>query len=51
MKENITLRLETDLIKFLKKRAEEDIRSVNNYVEMVLTKHKQEIEKKEKPSK
>lgn len=51
MKETISLRLEGELLKFLKTEADADFRSVNNYIEMVLQKHKLEKEKqKETPT-
>lgn len=49
MKEALSLRLESELVDFLRKEASKDFRSINNYVEMILLKHKQEIESKEKP--
>lgn len=45
MKETITLRLDEKLLEFLKKEAAKDFRSVNNYIELILIKHKQEIDK------
>lgn len=45
MKETISLRLESELLKFLKTEAEGDFRSVNNYIEMILQKHKLEKQK------
>lgn len=50
MKEAISLRLESELMDFLRKESAKDFRSVNNYVEMILLKHKQEQEEKEKPA-
>lgn len=49
MKETISLRLDEELIEFLKKQAVIDFRSTSNYIEMILLKHKQEVEQKEKP--
>ena len=49
MKETISLRLDEELIQFLKKQAEEDFRTTSNYIEMILLKHKKEAESKEKP--
>lgn len=49
MKEAISLRLDADLMEFIRKEAEKDVRSVNNFIEMVLTKYKKEIESNEKP--
>ena len=49
MKETISLRLDEELIEFLKKQAGIDFRSTSNYIEMILLKHKQEVEAKEKP--
>ncbi|MDP3914377.1 MAG: hypothetical protein Q8R96_11660 [Bacteroidota bacterium] len=48
MKENISLRLDSELLDFLKKEAKGDFRSVNNYIEMILQKHMNEQEEKEK---
>ena len=50
MKETISLRLESELMEFLRKEAEKDFRSVNNYIEMILKKHQIEVEEKEKKS-
>jgi len=49
MKEAISLRLDSDLMDFLRKEAEKDFRSVNNYIEMVLKKHMIEEQEKQKP--
>jgi hypothetical protein len=49
MKESITIRLEEELLNFLKKEAKSDFRNVNNYIEMVLLKHMQDKKKKENP--
>ncbi len=49
MKESLTIRLDNELLAFLKKEAQADFRSVNNYVEMILLKYKLEQEQKEKP--
>ena len=49
MKESITLRLDEELLEFLRKNAEVDYRSVNNFIEMILKKYKKEMEEKEKP--
>jgi hypothetical protein len=48
MKESITIRLEEELLNFLKSEAKEDFRNVNNYIEMVLTKHMQEKQQTKK---
>lgn len=48
MKESVTIRLDSELLDFLKKEAEKDFRSVNNYIEMVLKKHMKEDQEKEK---
>lgn len=50
MKESVTIRLDSELLEFLKKEAENDFRSVNNYIEMVLKKHMKEEQEKEKPA-
>lgn len=50
MKESLTIRLDAELLEFIRKEAKEDFRTVNNYVEMILLKHKQEQEEKEKPA-
>lgn len=50
MKENLSLRLDSELLDYLKKEAKEDFRSVNNYIEMILIKHKQEQEEIKKPA-
>lgn len=50
MKEAISLRLESELMDFLRKKSAKDFRSVNNYVEMVLLKHMIEEQEKEKPA-
>ncbi len=51
MKESLTIRLDSELLEFIKKEAKEDFRTVNNYVEMVLQKHmKDKQEEKEKPA-
>lgn len=49
MKETISLRLDAELLDFLKKEAKIDFRSVNNYIEMILLKHMEEQKEKEKP--
>lgn len=50
MKETISLRMDAELMDFIRKAAEKDFRSVNNYVEMVLKKHMlEELEAKKKP--
>lgn len=49
MKEALSLRLDSELVDFLRKEAAKDYRSINNYVEMILLKHKQEQEETEKP--
>lgn len=50
MKEALSLRLDSELMDFLRKEAAKDFRSVNNYVEMILLKHMKEQEEKEKPA-
>ena len=50
MKETITIRLDEDLMKKLRRDAQRDNRSVNNYIETVLKRHYQEIEQKETPT-
>jgi hypothetical protein len=47
MKETISLRLDQELLAFLRKEADTDFRSVNNLVEMVLKKYKIEKEQEE----
>lgn len=49
MKETISLRLDAVLMDFLRKEAGKDFRSVNNFVEMILLKHMQEQQAKQKP--
>lgn len=49
MKEAISLRLESELMDFLRKKSAKDFRSVNNYVEMVLMKHMIEEQQTENP--
>ncbi|HZK94375.1 MAG TPA: hypothetical protein VFC67_09225 [Prolixibacteraceae bacterium] len=49
MKENISLRLDSELIEFLKREAKDDFRNVNNYIEMILLKHMQEKQATENP--
>lgn len=51
MKESVTIRLDAELVEFLKKEAKEDFRSVNNYIEMILLKHMKEQEENKKPAK
>ena len=48
MKESITIRLEEDLLVFLKTEAKNDFRNVNNYIEMVLQKHMHEKQEQKK---
>lgn len=50
MKESLTIRLDSELLEFIKKEAKDDFRTVNNYVEMILLKHKQEQEENKKPA-
>jgi len=49
MKEVISLRLEQELVNFLKEEAKSDFRNLNNYVEMILQKHMNEVQKQKKP--
>lgn len=49
MKEVISLRLEQELVNFLKEEAKNDFRNLNNYVEMVLQKHMNEVQKQKNP--
>lgn len=50
MKETISLRLDAQLLEFLRKEADVDFRSVNNYIEMILKKHMKEQEETKKPA-
>lgn len=51
MKETISLRMDAELMDFIRKAAEKDFRSVNNYIELILKKHMlEEQEGTEKPS-
>jgi hypothetical protein len=50
MKESLTIRLDAELLEFIRKEAKDDFRTVNNYVEMILLKHMKEQEEKEKPA-
>ena len=49
MKETISLRLEAELMEFLRKEAGKDFRSVNNFVEMILTKYMNEKQATKNP--
>ncbi len=42
--------MDSELMDFLRKQAEKDFRSVNNYIEMVLKKHMIEEQEKENPA-
>ena len=46
LKEHISITLDSDLLVKLRERAEEDDRSVSSYINLVLRKHIEEIEKK-----
>ena len=48
MKEALSLRLDSELMDFLRKESAKDFRSVNNYVEMILLKHMQDKQTEEK---
>lgn len=48
LKESISITLDSDLLKEIKNRAEQDQRSVSQYINLVLTEH---IQKSEKVSK
>ena len=46
LKEPISITLDSDLLVKLRERAEEDDRSVSSYINLILRKHIEEIEKK-----
>lgn len=49
MKESLTIRLDEELLTFLRDSAKKDFRNVNNYIEMILLKHMHEKQETEKP--
>ena len=49
MKESITIRLDSELMEKLRKDAQKDNRSINNFIETVLMRHYQETDRNKKP--
>lgn len=49
MKETLSIRLEEELLTFLRNEAKKDFRNVNNYIEMILTKHMKDTQKQKNP--
>ena len=48
LKERISITIDWDLLEKLRQRAEEDDRALSQYINLVLKKHLEELEKKEK---
>ena len=48
LKERISITIDWDLLEKLRQRAEEDDRALSQYINLVLKKHMEELEKKEK---
>ena len=46
LKERISITIDSDLLEKLKEKAEEDCRPLSQYINLVLKKHLEEIEKK-----
>ena len=46
LKEKISITIDSDLLEKLKEKAEEDCRPLSQYINLVLKKHLEEIEKK-----